>query len=71
MAKSLCTSELRPLTLMRSNKDGVIKRKGGKQFSCTDLHIYHPVSIKGSNKFCFSYFLFFKHFDYPIVLVFK
>lgn len=44
MAKSLCTSELRPLTLMRSNKDGVIKRKGGKQFSCTDLHIYHPGS---------------------------
>lgn len=41
MAKSVCTSELRPLTLMQSNKDGVIKQKSGKQFSCADLHICH------------------------------
>lgn len=41
MAKSLCTSELGSLTFMRSNKDGVIKRKCGKQFSCAHLHMYH------------------------------
>lgn len=50
MAKLICTSELRPLTLMQSNKDGVVKQKGYKQFSYANLHIYHS----GLNLFIFG-----------------